>query len=257
MAPGYTPWLLLLSALTVAVSGCPQLLDEDFRIASGGGSGAGGSSAAGSGDGATGGAARATAGAPSAGGSSGTGGGAPTAGSAGAGGAAGSAGATGFGGASGSAGASGSGGSSGSAGATSCPEGALVGPGDRCYVLVSESTSWATARSGCRARGTGWDLMSIRSATDTAFLSNVLTAEAWVGADDSDGTEIWRWVDDGTEFWEGSGAGTAIGDAYVNWNTDEPNGGGGHDCLRVLPSAAWADLDCGDGRTSVCEGPQE
>jgi hypothetical protein len=122
---------------------------------------------------------------------------------------------------------------------------------------VTESASWALARSRCQARGAGWDLMSIRSAADSAFLAGWLTAEAWVGADDTDGREIWRWVDDGSEFWEGGGTGSALDSSYVNWNANEPNGGGGHDCMRILPSALWADLDCGDSRTSVCEGPAQ
>jgi hypothetical protein len=98
--------------------------------------------------------------------------------------------------------------------------------------------------------------MSIGSAQESAFLATFLQTEAWVGAEDGD-IQTWRWVDDGTEFWEGDEQGSAIGSAFVNWSSDEPNGSG-HDCLRVLPNAAlWADLDCDDGRPAVCEGPPQ
>jgi hypothetical protein len=222
---------LLLAALAVN-AGCPQLLDDDFQTHS---------MHAGSSAGAT--------GAPAAGGAQGTGGA--------------SAGASPVGGASGSAagafagGGAESAGSAGASGTPTCSAPAVAGPSGRCYLWGTESASWALARSRCQARGAGWDLMSIRSAADSAFLASWVTAEAWVGADDSDGSELWRWVDDGSEFWEGGGMGSVLNDLYVNWNANEPNGGGGHDCLRILPGALWADLDCGDSRTSVCEGPAE
>ena len=160
----------------------------------------------------------------------------------------------------GTAGSAGSGGAAGVAGApgtSSCRAPEIAGPGGRCYLWVSASALWAAARSQCQAHGAGWDLMSIRNAEDTAFIANFLTAEAWAGGDDTDGTEVWRWVDDATEFWDGGGNGSAIDDAYTHWNPNEPNGGGGHDCLRVLPSAFWADLDCGEPRTFLCEGPAD
>lgn len=224
--PGYTARFLLLTALGAGV-GCPQLLDDDFRASTASPAGTAGSGLGGGADGSGG----TGAGAAPAAGASGSAPPVPAGGSAG------------------------SAGAAGASGMPSCSEPAIDGPGGRCYLLVSASASWATARSQCRARGTGWDLMSIRSAEDSTFLANLLTTEVWVGADDTDGNEVWRWVDDGTEFWEGGGAGSVVGDAYLNWNPNEPNGGGGHDCMRVLPTAFWADLDCGDGRASVCAGP--
>lgn len=203
---------LLLAVALTAGTGCPQLLDDEFR--------------------------------------------APGATSAGRGGAGGSSDAAPAGGRAGSAGSTGAAGSAGAAAASRCTEPEIAGPGGRCYLWVSASSSWASARSQCRAHGAGWELMSIRSADDTAFLANLITAEAWAGADDGDGTEVWRWVDDATEFWEGGGAGNPIAEAYVNWNANEPNGSG-HDCLRVLPSAFWTDLDCSETRTFICEGPAE
>jgi hypothetical protein len=99
--------------------------------------------------------------------------------------------------------------------------------------------------------------MSIGSAEESAFLASFLETEAWVGAEDGGDVETWRWVDDGTAFWEGGALGSAIGGAFVNWSSNEPNGSG-RDCLTALPiSALWADLDCDQGRPSVCEGPPQ
>ena len=65
-------------------------------------------------------------------------------------------------------------------------------------------------------------------------------------------------VTDGAEFWLGDGqSGNALNGAFVNWFTDEPNGEDSSDCLRVLASATWADLECEELRPSVCQGPPE
>ncbi len=223
----------MLAVMGFLSAGCPQLLDDDF--------GPVGDVAAVGGDDTPPGAGGATGGAVGRGGAGGS------ASTAGASGSVGGAARTGV-----DASAPGSGGGSGGSACTA-PE--WSGPNGRCYLLVSEVASWDVARSRCRAHAAGWDLTSIRSAAESEFLASILTAEAWVGADDGNGTELWRWVDDGTEFWDGGASGSATGDAYLNWNPTEPNGGGGPECMRILPTASWADLDCGTGRGSVCAGP--
>jgi hypothetical protein len=72
------------------------------------------------------------------------------------------------------------------------------------------------------------------------------------------------WVRIGLPFWQGTGAtGSAIDGAYVNWNSDEPNGGTTTNCVRMLSetatgqplTATWADLTCTELLPAVCEGP--
>jgi len=146
--------------------------------------------------------------------------------------------------------------------ASTCAADELTGPNGHCYFFEPSPLTWDAARSACLARGTGWDLVSVRSAADSAFLGDTLTFEAWLGASDAENEGTWVWVVDNQPFWVGSGAtGNAVGGAYVNWNSDEPNGIT-PDCARALPrsfvggtnpDAPWADLGCELVLGAVCE----
>jgi hypothetical protein len=124
-------------------------------------------------------------------------------------------------------------------------------------VIGTTSSSWLEARSSCRGFGNGWDLATVLDGEDSAFLSRTLTTQAWVGADDTNGTGVWRWVRDGAEFWQGGSSGSTLNDAYVNWGSNEPNEGSMTDCLCILPSGLWDSVDCGSGFPAVCEGPAD
>jgi hypothetical protein len=162
------------------------------------------------------------------------------------------------GGTSSSGGASGAGGSSSGAPSdpATCAAGAALGANGHCYVVRTTSSSWVGARSDCRNLGDGWDLATVLGHRDAAFLSRILTTEAWIGANDASGTGVWRWVNDGAQFWQGNSSGNPLNGAYVNWNSGEPNGDGAR-CLRILPSTLWATADCGSGSPAVCEGPTD
>jgi hypothetical protein len=137
-----------------------------------------------------------------------------------------------------------------------CAADEASGPNGLCYVAVVQALSWDDARANCQARGTGWDLASIRDAAHDLFVNALIVEEAWVGATDALVEGTWAWVSDGFTFWEGEGAaGDALNDAFTNWFVDEPNGGDSSDCMRVLSDSLWADLECGETRSSVCEGP--
>ena len=146
-----------------------------------------------------------------------------------------------------------------------CADVGSVGPNDSCYVPVSTSLPWADARTSCRARGAGWDLAAIRDEATNEFLTRLVPVETWVGASDAEREGFWTWVSDGTPFWSGNGLeGSALNDAFENWNADEPNGAGNSDCARLvrLGNAAvdspytWGDRECFEPRGSVCEGPR-
>jgi len=147
----------------------------------------------------------------------------------------------------------------------SCSDSGSVGPNDRCFVPVSTPLAWTDARANCRARGAGWDLAAIRDEASNEFLTSLVPGETWIGASDADREGTWVWVSDGTPFWSGNGLeGSALNDAFENWNSDEPNGAGNSDCARLvrLGNAApdspytWADRECFETRGSVCEGPR-
>jgi lectin-like protein len=146
---------------------------------------------------------------------------------------------------------------------TACAEGELEGPDESCFFLDARTQSFFAARDVCQARGSGWDLASVRSADVSAFLGDALTFEGWLLASDVASEGTWVWLDDGSPFWQGGSTGTPIAGAYGNWNATEPNGGNTTNCMRALPRSAgsanpnapWADLACTELRGAICEGP--
>lgn len=144
-----------------------------------------------------------------------------------------------------------------------CGAGEELGPNGRCYLFALTPATWSAAREACLARGPGWDLASVRSASEAAFLGATLAAEAWIGATDDASEGTWLWVRDGSPFWLGGADGAPPAGVYANWNETEPNGGTATNCARALPTgvvsssadAPWADLDCAQLRGAVCEGP--
>jgi len=145
----------------------------------------------------------------------------------------------------------------------SCVSDASLGPNQRCFALVSSARSWQDARTGCRGRGNGWDLATIRNTEQNSWLLPLLgtLADAWLGASDLQSEGAWRWVGDGAAFWNGpGGTGSRVANAYVNWNdgppNPEPNGGEASDCLRLRSGGGWADFECNTALASICEGPK-
>jgi hypothetical protein len=132
-----------------------------------------------------------------------------------------------------------------------------LGPNGNCFFAVNERLTWSNARATCRQRGADWDLTSIRSLAVNQFLAGFTTQETWAGGSDATTEGTWRWANDRAIFWRGSETGRAVNGAYANWNSDEPNGGAGSDCMRYTPDLAgrWADLECDSLRRAVCEGP--
>ncbi len=141
--------------------------------------------------------------------------------------------------------------------APTCPAQATRGSDDRCYSTVASSLTWALARAECQALGAGWDLAAIQSAAENELVTELMSDEAWLGGSDAAVEGNWLWVQDEQPFWSGDGTtGVVVGGAFENWNSDEPNGGGPSDCLRLVPGlGTWADLQCTFERRAVCEGP--
>jgi hypothetical protein len=143
-----------------------------------------------------------------------------------------------------------------------CAAGELLGPNGHCYFMDARTTTWDLARSACQQRGAGWDLVSVRSAADSAFIADALVFEAWIGASDTAREGTWVWAVDEQAFWQGAGAtGAPVEGAYANWNSTEPNGGTTTNCARALPDsfgspvpdAPWADLPCTMALGAICE----
>ncbi|MEO8178823.1 MAG: C-type lectin domain-containing protein [Deltaproteobacteria bacterium] len=145
--------------------------------------------------------------------------------------------------------------------APSCVPGATLGPNQRCYLLLTTPSSWQDARQLCQNQGNDWDLATVHGLIEDVLVTLLLgrVSDAWLGASDLGSEGNWRWLGDTSAFWNGTGTGSRVGNAYVNWNSGtmpEPNGGANSDCLRLQSGGGWADLECMSALASVCEGPR-
>lgn len=140
------------------------------------------------------------------------------------------------------------------------------------YEYVSTAGSWTTAKSSAAARTylgyTGY-LATITSASENAFIRQVLNADAWIGSSDertqintATGTTTyanqaaaegnWYWVtgpEAGTMFSVGNNSPVTQSGQYANWNSGEPNNVGNEHYGEVYSSGstpgAWNDLPNG------------
>jgi hypothetical protein len=113
--------------------------------------------------------------------------------------------------------------------------------------------SWQSARSECQS--IGYDLAGVESAAENAFIRSHLLTSAWTGGNDRATEGQWRWASSNVQFWQGSANGSAVGGAYKNWKTFEPNNTLDQDCQRIdVLDGRWADENCNGLLNYVCEG---
>lgn len=104
--------------------------------------------------------------------------------------------------------------------------------------------------------GTGWDLAAITTSGDEAALQAAISQDTWIGATDSASEGDWRWIRSGTAFWSGTSGGSAVGGAYQDWASGQPNDYGGQDCGETY-SGRWNDESCSVSQPYVCQGPPD
>ncbi len=138
-----------------------------------------------------------------------------------------------------------------------CPEHALLGPDEHCYLFGTEEVVWSQAREDCQELGSDWDLAVVSSQAEHDWISSQLDQESWVAGRNVDGE--WIWVTDETPFWVGGANGEAIDNAYTQWEEDEPSAGiDSGQCLRYsddLGDWFWTDVLCTREFGYVCEQP--
>lgn len=146
----------------------------------------------------------------------------------------------------------------------SCGSGERRGPNGKCYYYSTASAAWDNARNACKGRGTGWDLAEVRNELDHRFLTTEVLpagATAWVGGQDGNPIETWRWLSDSQAFWQGRETGTAAPGAFTVWEAGQPNDTDAvlH-CVRYRNTNgtwAWSDGSCTESATYVCQGPAD
>lgn len=148
--------------------------------------------------------------------------------------------------------------------AGSCGSGEKRGPSGKCYYYSTSAASWANAETACEGRGSGWALAEVRNELDHRFLTTEVLptgATIWIGAQDGNPLETWRWVSDDVAFWLGKNAGDAVPGAFTVWEAGQPNDSDAvAHCVRYRNTNgtwAWSDGACSESATYVCEGPAE
>jgi hypothetical protein len=131
--------------------------------------------------------------------------------------------------------------------------------GGRCYFKLAVDTTFSDARRFCRSFGNGWDLASIESSGENAFLTTLAgaNARAWLSGQDEGFDGNWTWGD-GTSFPAVSSA-----SPYANWSSGQPSGGTAEGCTYLnntgTPTGTWNDIDCPGATYDIfplCEGPK-
>ncbi|KAF3694518.1 C-type lectin domain family 10 member A C-type lectin superfamily member 14 Macrophage lectin 2 [Channa argus] len=119
-----------------------------------------------------------------------------------------------------------------------------------CYFVSHKSASWEEGREDCKDREA--DLVVIDNAEEQTFISDFITAGAWIwiGLTDSEEEGTWKWVD-----------GSSL--TLSEWAPTQPDNGGGdiefgeEDCAHFYSGSEtrnnWNDLSCNDSVSWICE----
>ena len=113
-------------------------------------------------------------------------------------------------------------------------------------VIVFPDQTWDAARTNALALGTGWDLATITSSGEQAFINSLLgtpptdgIVQYWVGGFQPAGSPEpggnWQWVNGEGLFWNNG----AISNVYSNWGGGEPNQGGIQNHLALDNRYGW------------------
>ena len=131
--------------------------------------------------------------------------------------------------------------------------------GGHTYLLCNSAVIWATAQTTCK--NAGFHLIQIDTAAENTWVRNAANSQFGVGAviqlgaTDGAAEGSWLWTGSNAKFWQGLGNGTAVGNRFHRWNTNEPNNGNGvgEDCSQMNAAGAWFDIACASAQRFVCE----
>ena len=113
--------------------------------------------------------------------------------------------------------------------------------------------TWMAAQSACAAKGL--TLARIESIDESDFITGLMTARLWIGANDLQTAGQWYWSsatsNSDTLLWEGGVDGSRQNDLFFNWAPGAP---GDASCASMSPAnGEWSDTDCSQTLGYVCE----
>jgi len=121
------------------------------------------------------------------------------------------------------------------------------GNGHEYDVITAEGFSWTDARAAAVAMGPGWDLATITSGAEDAFVTSLLPisppsrSHYWLGGTDAAAEGTFVWVT-GEPF------------TYTNWWPGEPNNSGNEDFIAYDFRGGWAWNDVPDSIPDLVRG---
>ncbi|HEX2678417.1 MAG TPA: lectin-like protein, partial [Polyangiales bacterium] len=128
--------------------------------------------------------------------------------------------------------------------------------GGHTYYFCQNDSSWSAARAKCQLQ-LGGDLTEITSSGENAFVQGNLTASAnaWIGASDSDLEGLYEWMNEGVPFWRN---GASVLGGYASWSSGEPSASASaDDCVEIYAGGTnagkWNDTACSTLKDFVCE----
>ncbi|KAM3928722.1 collectin-10 [Leptodactylus fuscus] len=115
---------------------------------------------------------------------------------------------------------------------------------DKFYYIVKEESSYRDAMTQCRIRG--GTLAMPKDHTINSLIADYISSlgllRVYIGVNDLEKEKQFMYVDH-----------TPVQD-YSGWRVGEPNDGSGHeDCVEMLSSGAWNDVECHLTIYFVCE----
>jgi hypothetical protein len=123
---------------------------------------------------------------------------------------------------------------------------------DRGYWFCSGPVSWQQAEAACKTEP-GRSLVEVSDRIENLWISNVTTADAWLGGNALTNGERWFWSNDGgrdgTLFFAD---GLPVPGRFEHWAFSKPQANA---CATLLSDGTWSDRACGDTLGFICEQP--
>jgi len=114
------------------------------------------------------------------------------------------------------------------------------------------ATTRAAAQSACQAKGL--TLARIDSISDNNFMTQILTAPLWIGANDLQTAGEWYWPSSTSDsdklMWSGGADGSQQSAAFSTWAAGAP---GANRCATIRTDGRWVDTDCSETHGYICQ----